>query len=70
MKGGQIHGGILDLTVDGADDASDTGRCIPRYGLDQYGATLAKWMGMTDSDMDEIFPNLSNFDTNDLGFMV
>ena len=70
VKGGQIHGELLDLTVDGKDDASDTGRFIPKYGVDQYGATLAKWMGMTDSDMEEIFPNLSNFNTNDLGFMV
>jgi uncharacterized protein (DUF1501 family) len=70
VKGGQIHGKLLDLTVDGADDANDTGRFIPKYGIDQYGATLAKWMGMTDSDMNDIFPNLSNFDTNDLGFMT
>jgi uncharacterized protein (DUF1501 family) len=70
VKGGQIHGDMLDLTVEGSDDAGDTGRFIPKYGVDQYGATLAKWMGMTDSDMTEIFPNLSNFDTNDLGFMV
>jgi uncharacterized protein (DUF1501 family) len=70
VKGGQIHGELLDQTVDGADDAADTGRFIPKYGVDQYGATLAKWMGMTDSDMEEIFPNLSNFDTNNLGFMT
>jgi len=70
VKGGQIHGELLDLTVDGKDDAQDTGRFIPKYGVDQYGATLAKWMGMSDSDMLEIFPNLGNFNTNDLGFMV
>ncbi len=70
VKGGQIHGELLDLTVDGDDDAADTGRFIPKHGVDQYGATLAKWMGMTDSDMDDIFPNLSNFNTKDLGFMV
>jgi uncharacterized protein (DUF1501 family) len=70
VKGGQIHGDLLDQTVDGDDDAQDTGRFIPKYGVDQYGATLAKWMGMTDSDMNEIFPNLNNFNTNDLGFMV
>ncbi len=70
VKGGQIHGELLDQTVDGDDDASDTGRFIPKYGVDQYGATLAKWMGMSDSDLSEIFPNLDNFNTNDLGFMT
>ncbi|MEB8431635.1 DUF1501 domain-containing protein [Cocleimonas sp. KMM 6892] len=69
VKGGQVHGDPINLTIDGPDDAQDTGRFIPKYGVDQYGSTLAKWMGMSDSDMNEIFPNLSNFDTNDLGFM-
>lgn len=69
VKGGQIHGDMLDFSLDGPDDARSSGRFIPKYGVDQYGATLAKWMGMTDSDMNEIFPNLKNFDTNDLGFM-
>ena len=69
VKGGQVHGDPINLTIDGPDDAQDTGRFIPKYGVDQYGSTLAKWMGMSDSDMNEIFPNLSNFDSNDLGFM-
>ncbi len=70
VKGGQIHGDLLNLSVDGPDDAEDTGRFIPKYGVDQYGSTLAKWMGMTDSDIAEIFPNIGNFDSTDLGFMV
>ena len=70
VKGGEIHGDMLNLSVNGPDDAADTGRFIPKYGVDQYGATLAKWMGMSDSDMLEIFPNLGNFNTKDLGFMV
>ena len=70
VKGGIIHGNMPDLSIDGPDDAEDTGRFIPKYGVDQYGSTLAKWMGMSDSDMEDIFPNLKNFDTNDLGFMI
>ncbi len=70
VQGGQIHGDPIDLTINGPDDVEDTGRFIPKYGVDQYGATLAKWMGMTDSDLNDIFPNLHNFNTNDLGFMI
>lgn len=69
VNGGQIHGQMPELVLDGPDDAQDTGRLIPKYGIDQYGATLGKWMGMTDSDLLEIFPNLSNFNSYDLGFM-
>ncbi len=70
VKGGKIHGDLPDLSIDGPDDSEDTGRFIPKYGVDQYGATMAKWMGMSDSDLNEIFPNLKNFDTNDLGILV
>lgn len=70
IRGGQIHGDPIDLTINGPDDAEDTGRFIPKYGIDQYGATLGSWMGMTDSDLHEIFPNLVNFNEKNLGFMV
>lgn len=70
VDGGKVHGTLPELVLDGPDDAQDRGRFVPNFAVDQYGSTLAKWMGMTDSDMNEIFPNLSNFDTNDLGFMM
>ncbi len=46
-----------------------SGRFIPEYSTDQYGATLAKWMGVNDDDLHTIFPNLENFVVKDLGFM-
>lgn len=70
VKGGQIHGDPINFSIDGPDDAEDTGRFVPKYSVDQYGATLAQWMGMTDSDMHEIFPNLKNFNNTNLGFMT
>ena len=36
---------------------------------DQYGATLAQWMGMSAGDVNDIFPNLKNFDEKSLGFV-
>jgi len=70
VDGGKVHGEMPQLILDGPDDAGDTGRIVPKYGIDQYGATLGKWMGMTDSDLLEIFPNLGNFNQYDLGFMA
>jgi uncharacterized protein (DUF1501 family) len=46
-----------------------TGVFIPQYGIDQYGATLAQWMGMSAGDVNDIFPNLKNFDEKSLGFV-
>jgi len=69
VDGGKVHGEMPELVLDGPDDSEDTGRLIPKYAIDQYGATLGKWMGMSDSDLLEVFPNLNNFNDTDLGFM-
>jgi hypothetical protein len=43
---------------------------IPGYSVDQYGATLARWMGANDADLNAVFPNLANFGSaRDIGFM-
>ncbi len=73
VNGGQIHGILPDITPGGINDsdtsANSAGRIIPTIAVDQYGATLAKWMGVVDSDLNAIFPNLTRFSQRDLGFM-
>ncbi|MEO0425346.1 MAG: DUF1501 domain-containing protein [Pseudomonadota bacterium] len=69
VNGGVIHGGLPSLEIGGPTDTDDAGRMIPAYSLDQYGATLARWMGIGEADLDEIFPYLRNFESRDLGFM-
>ncbi len=70
VDGGKYHGEMPDLTPGGNDDSGTAGRIIPKISIDQYGATLAKWMGVSDSDLLTVFPNLNNFSTKDLGFMT
>lgn len=70
VKGAQVHGTLPDISPGGIDDSDDAGRLIPTISVDQYGATLAKWMGVEDSDLNAIFPNLSQFNTRDIGFMT
>ena len=62
VKGGQLVGGWPDLAVGGDDDVGDKGRIIPRLSVNQYGAALASWMGLSDSDVADVFPDLVNFD--------
>jgi uncharacterized protein (DUF1501 family) len=54
--------------IEGPDNVGG-GRLLPAIGVDQYGATLAKWFGVSDAQLDTVFPNLKNYSTKNLGFM-
>ncbi len=74
VNGGRVFGKYPKLEIDADDDTDQNwsfsrGQQIPTTSVDQMMATLAKWMGVGDNDLDSIFPNLNNFATRDLGFM-
>lgn len=68
VKGGDFYGKFPTLALGGPDDATGEGRWIPTTSLDQYGATLANWFGVQTADLPSVFPNLSNFSNQTLGF--
>lgn len=70
VTGGTVHGTVPTLALGGPDDIGGDGRIIPTTSLDQYAATLAQWMGIEASDIAELFPNLENFGSSDLGFLT
>ncbi|MCH9669978.1 MAG: DUF1501 domain-containing protein [Gammaproteobacteria bacterium] len=80
VNGGQIHGDPIAYTAQaqgqhwgqplfGPNDVG-SGRFVPKYATDQYGATLAKWLGLDAADANAVFPNLNKFPLKDLGFMA
>jgi uncharacterized protein (DUF1501 family) len=69
VHGGQYYGTFPTHALSGPDDAGSRGNWIPTSSLDQYGATMAGWFGVSDPDLHRIFPNLRNFPTARLGFM-
>jgi uncharacterized protein (DUF1501 family) len=69
VKGGQMYGTFPNLIKGGTQDSGNNGAWIPSTAVDQVGGTLGKWFGMPGSDIAQVFPNLANFSTPDLGFM-
>lgn len=69
VSGRDIYGTYPLLQLGGADDVGG-GRMIPTTSADQYAATLARWFGIPDLDLDIVAPNLANFSQRDLGFMI
>jgi uncharacterized protein (DUF1501 family) len=76
VAGNKLYGRYPQLKVDANDNANQDwslgrGQYIPTTAIDQVAATLARWMGVTDSAaIDAMFPLLSRFGASDLGFMA
>lgn len=72
VNGGDIYGQYPTLGVDvnGFNNPDNiSGSLIPTTSVDQYGATLGRWFGVSESDINLIFPRLPNFNSRYLGFI-
>lgn len=83
VAGGAVRGGDLYGTFpvygaknannnnfDSSPDQISNGALLPTTSVDQLGATLGKWFGLSDTQLLDVFPNLRNFSNRDLGFMT
>lgn len=70
LVGQRVYGSFPDpdITVSGNPLDTGRGRWVPTTAVDQYAATMAKWFGLSNTQIREVFPNIVNFDA-DLGFM-
>ena len=68
VQGRRFYGTAPAVANNGPDDVGQ-GRLLPAVSVDQLGATLGRWFGVSDSELDTVMPNLRNFTTRNLGFM-
>lgn len=72
VNGGQVYGRFPNIVLNNAiggsvSDNALQGECfsrgqfIPTTAVDQFGASLAQWMGVPANELGAIFPNLGNF---------
>jgi len=59
-----LHGHFPLLQKNGDDSTDRRGRWIPTTALDEVGAHLAGWMGLSESHLPDIFPNMGRFEHN------
>ena len=67
---GQSFVGTPPVLANGGPDDVGQGRLLPTISVDQYAATLAKWFGVSATDMSTVLPNIGNYSITDLGFLV
>ncbi|MGJ8725440.1 MAG: DUF1501 domain-containing protein [Roseibacillus sp.] len=76
VKGSRIYGQYPDtLGLASGMDIGTNGRLLPSTSCDLYFAELAKWFGVSNSDLETILPNISEFysptsSTPPLGFLL
>ncbi|WP_077037529.1 DUF1501 domain-containing protein [Pelomonas sp. KK5] len=67
VQGGRYWGHLPTGVPKGADDAG-RGSFIPTSSVEQMAATMGRWLGVGDSDLNDMLPHLSNFTQRDLGY--
>lgn len=73
VRGGDIYGQFPTIGMDQGSTFRNpdmtSSYLIPTTSVDQYAATFGRWMGVSETNLDLIFPNLRNMVTRGLGFL-
>ncbi|MDP3251588.1 MAG: DUF1501 domain-containing protein [Hydrogenophaga sp.] len=68
VQGNRVYGQFPTVALNGPEDAGQ-GRLIPTTSVDEYVGTLARWFGVSLSNLPLVLPNIGRFASRDLGFM-
>ena len=70
VKGQRFYGTAPVVADNGPDDVGQ-GRLLPTTSVEQLAATLGTWLGISDSNLLDLLPNLTNYNSSvrNLGFV-
>lgn len=68
VQGGRYYGTAPQVSITSPDQVGQ-GRLLPSTSVDQMAATLARWFGVSSSNLPLVAPHIGSFDNLDLGFM-
>lgn len=68
VQGNRVFGQFPTVALGGPEDAGQ-GRLIPTTSVDEYAGTLARWLGVSLSNLPLVLPNIGRFASRDLGFL-
>jgi len=60
VQGGDVYGTFIPTTFGTSVDVGQ-GNMIPGVAVDQYAATFARWLGVADTEVPYVLPNVVNF---------
>jgi len=63
IYGGRMIGTMPDLDLGGSSDFTGLGTWIPTLSVTQMTAAIGAWMGLSNSQLASVFPDLANFPT-------
>ncbi|MDQ1812646.1 DUF1501 domain-containing protein [Massilia sp. CCM 9210] len=75
VMGGAVKGkrfyGTAPVVANGGPDDVGQGRLLPTTSVDQFAATMGAWLGVSNSELLALLPNLGNYNasTRNLGFV-
>ena len=69
VAGQRFVGTLPQVSVNGPDDVGQ-GRLLPTTAVDQLAATLASWMGVSDTDLPLVAPNIGNYTAKKLALFA
>lgn len=64
VKGGRVYNDFPSSYQEGSNQDAGRGRLIPKYPWENMMMPVAEWMGVEDSQLSNVFPNIAAFNSS------